>query len=135
MSASKQLRLERQVVARQKQVVDELNSIVQDIERCERTVLDLQEELTRINLQFQGPRTTRDDVEYLSGLLACAKKKLGWEKQLASLQKRTPSTLQELATLLDDPHAPPSSEAKDEMLRALQKVQASMERLQALKVN
>ena len=41
----KQLRLADKSVALQHQVITELNSIVKDIERCERTITDLQSEL------------------------------------------------------------------------------------------
>jgi hypothetical protein len=131
----KQLRLENKSVAQQQHVIAELNGIIRDIERCERTITDLQAELLAINTKYQGPRDTRQDIEYLSGLLACAKKKLAWEKNLASLQKRTPEVLEEMGRLLNDPKNPPADAARNEMLRALQGVQSAMERLQNVKPN
>src|SRR5689334_23301730 len=103
MASLKELRLAEKSLARQQQVVAELNTIVKDIIRCETTILDLQRELTAINAKYPPPRTTRQDIAYLTDLLKCAHKKLAWEKQLASLQKRTPATLESMAALLNDP--------------------------------
>jgi hypothetical protein len=128
----KQLRLADKSIAQQHQVITELNSIVKDIERCERTITDLQGELGLINTKFSGPRNTRQDIEYLSSLLNCAKKKLAWEKNLASLQKRTPQVLENMTSLLNDPVNPPADQTRVEMLRALQGVQTAMERLQSV---
>ncbi|MBC8096923.1 MAG: hypothetical protein H7Y43_14040 [Akkermansiaceae bacterium] len=126
----KQLRLADKSLAQQRQVVTELNSIIKDIERCERTITELTRELAGINSKFQGPRDTRQDIDYLTSLLACAKRKLAWEKTIASLQKRTPQVLEELSRLLNDPQNPPAEAMRDDMLLALQGVQNSMERLQ-----
>jgi hypothetical protein len=125
----KQIRLADKSLATQRAVVAELNTIVKDIERCERTIHELQSELGAINAKFQGPRDTRQDIDYLSSLLACAKRKLAWEKTIASLQKRTPSVLEEMSRLLNDPVNPPAEPIRNEMLRALQGVQAAMQRL------
>ena len=102
------------------QVIAELNLIVKDIERSEKLIVTLNQELQAINAKFQGPRDTRADVAYLTGLLECAKRKLAWEKQISSLQKRTPSIMERMGTLLNDPKSPPSSEVRDQLLRALQ---------------
>lgn len=131
MSSLKQLKLEQKSAAQQQQVVVELNAIVKDIERCEKTILALNRDLQAINKKFQGPRSTRDDVEYLTGLLDCAKRKLAWEKQISSLQKRTPDLMERMTAILHDPKVPPSAEVRDQMLRALQAIQSAMERLQA----
>jgi hypothetical protein len=131
----KELRIADRSVARQKQVVSELNTIVKDIERCERTIQELQRELLDINTKYVGPRDTRQDIEYLSALLACAKQKLAWEKTMASLQKRTPQVLEEMSSLLNDPKNPPAEALKHDMLRSLQSVQNAMERLQNVKPN
>src|SRR5215204_4579162 len=128
----KELRLADKSVAQQRQVIAELNSIVKDIERCERTITELQSELGAINSRFSGPRNTRQDIEYLTSLLNCAKKKLAWEKNLASLQKRTPQVLENMTSLLNDPKNPPADQTRMEMLRALQGVQSAMERLQSI---
>ena len=130
MSSLKQLKLEQKSAAQQQQVVVDLNAIVKDIERSEKTILALNRDLQAINKKFQGPRSTRDDVEYLAGLLDCAKRKLAWEKQISSLQKRTPDLMERMTSILHDPKAPPSAEMRDQMLHALQAIQAAMERLQ-----
>jgi hypothetical protein len=86
--------------------------------------------LEAVNAKFQGPRTTRQDVDYLTELLDCAKRKLAWEKQLASIQKRTPEALDRMAKLLGDVQTAPIDAGRMELLQALKRVQASMERLQ-----
>jgi len=133
MASIKDLKLAEKSLALQQQVVSELNTLVRDIERCEKTIVELQNELTAVNSKFPNPRTTRQDVAYLTDLLKCATKKLAWEKQIASMQKRTPGTLQKMAELLNDPKNPPADAMKVEMMRALQGVQGAMERLQSLK--
>jgi hypothetical protein len=130
----KELRLAEKSLIQQQQVVSELNTIIGDIERCEKTILDLQTELTTVNTRYPGTRTTRDDIAYLTDLLKCAHKKLNWEKHLASLQKRTPVVLEKMSALLNDPKNPPAEEIRIQMLRALQGLQAAMEHLQNLKV-
>jgi len=65
--------------------------------------------------------------------LECAKKKLAWEKIIASLQKRTPQLLERMSKLIHDPQNTPSEETRSEMLGSLQSVQAAMERLQNVK--
>jgi hypothetical protein len=133
MASIKELKLAEKSVVLQQEVVSELNTLVRDIVRCEKTILDLQNELTGVNTKYPSPRTTRQDVAYLTDLLKCATKKLAWEKQIASMQKRTPATLEKMAQLLNDPKNPPADAMRVEMLRALQGVQAAMERLQSLK--
>lgn len=128
----KQIRQADKSLAQQRQVVAELNSIIKDIERCERTINDLKGELAGINSKFQGPRDTRQDIDYLSALLACAKRKLAWEKTIASLQKRTPQVLEEMSRLLNDSQNPPAEAMRTGMLQALQGVQSAMERLQSV---
>jgi hypothetical protein len=126
----KEIRLAEKSVALQKEVITELKAIVKDIERCERTITELKSELSLINSKYSGPRNTRQDIDYLTSLLNCAKKKLAWEKNLASLQKRTPQVLENMTNLLNDPKNPPADPMRMEMLQALQGVQNAMERLQ-----
>jgi hypothetical protein len=128
------LKLEKKGLARQQQVISAVNTLVQDIERCEKTITDLKTELETVNLKHQGRRTTRDDIAYLTDLLECAKKKLNWEKHMASLQKRTSEILKEMSELINDPKNPPPDQVRAEMLRALQGVQAAMEKLHGVKV-
>ena len=130
MSSLKQLKLEEKSAAQQQQVILDLNVLVKDIERSEKTISALKRELERINATYQGPRNTRQDIGYLTGLLECAKKKLAWEKQIASLQKRTPALMERMAGIINDPKNPPSAQMRDQLLQALQAIQSAMERLQ-----
>jgi len=131
MSSVKQLKQEEKMAAQQRQVILELNGVVKDIERSERLIVGLNQELAVLNGKYQGPRNTRQDVEYLTGLLECAKRKLAWEKQISSLQKRTPSLIEKMAAILNDPKNPPAQHVQEQMMHALQSIQAAMERLQA----
>lgn len=133
MQSIKDLKLAEKSVVLQRQVISELNTLVRDIERCEKTIVDLQNELCIVNAKYPTPRTTRQDIGYLTDLLKCANKKLAWEKQIASMQKRTPATLEQMAQLLNDPKNPPADDMREQMLRALQGVQAAMQRLQGMK--
>ena len=135
MSSVKQLKLAQKNAAEQQQVILELEGIVNTIHRTEKTITDLKTELDGVNLKHQGRKTTQEDIAYLNDLLRCANRKLAWEKQLASLQKRTPAVLERLSVLMNDPKAPPADEMRAGMLRALQGVQAAMERLQNLKLD
>jgi hypothetical protein len=130
VASLKQIKLEEKSLAAQQQVIRDLNAIVKDIERSEKFIVALNRDLQEVNTRFKGPRTTRDDVAYLTGLLECAKRKLAWEKQINSLQKRTPELMERMAAILHDPKAPPTAEVRDELLRSLQAIQAAMERLQ-----
>jgi hypothetical protein len=130
MVSLKQIKQDEKNRAREQQLISELNAISEDIERCESTLTRLTTDLEAINAKFQGPRSTRQDVEYLTGLLDCAKRKLAWEKQLASIQKRTPEALDRMAKLLGDGQTAPVEVGRMELLQALKRVQASMERLQ-----
>lgn len=133
MQSTKDLKQAQKSVVLQQQVISELNTLVGDIERCEKTIVDLQNELAAVNEKYPSPRTTRQDIAYLTDLLKCANKKLAWEKHIASMQKRTPATLEKMAALLNDPKNPPADETRAQMLGALQGVQAAMERLQNMK--
>jgi hypothetical protein len=135
MSSLKDIKSAERSAAQQKEVLVDLTKLIEDIERCEKTVIDLQAELDAVTSKYQGPRTTRDDIEYLTLLLKCANKKLAWEKHMASVQKRTPLLLEKMSTLLNDEKNPPEEQIKGSMLKALQGLQAAMERLQAVKVS
>jgi hypothetical protein len=134
MSSLKQLKAEQKTAAHYQQVVEELNVLVKDVERCERTIMDLKAELATINTEHQNRKTTREDIAYLEALLDCAKKKLTWEKHLESLRKRTPPLLERMTALFNDPQHPASEETRSQMLSIMQTLQAAMERLQAANV-
>jgi hypothetical protein len=133
MASLRDLKLAQKAANEQRRVISELKTLVADIERCEKTIVDLKQELEVVNSKYQGRRTTREDVAYLTDLLECAKKKLAWEKIIASLQKRTPQLLERMSKLIHDPQNAPSEETRSEMLSSLQTVQAAMERLQNVK--
>jgi len=130
MSSHKQLKLEQKSFAYQRQVILQLNTLVGDIERSEKTIVALNSELEAVNKKHQGPRNTRQDVSYLTDLLDCAKKKLAWEKQITSLQKRAPALMEQIAGILNDPKAPPDAQMREQILQALQAIQSAMQRLQ-----
>jgi hypothetical protein len=117
--------------AERQRTLAELNQLAADIVRCEKTINSVMAELNAVNAKFQGLRTTRDDVEYLTVLLDCAKKKLAWEKQISGLKKRAPALLEDMMRLLNDKDHPPADSVKAEMLGSLQAIQSALERLQA----
>ena len=135
MASIKDLKAEQKAAAEQRQIVSELNALVGDIERCEKTITAVNSELQQLNTKYQGERNTRQDVEYLSGLLDCAKRKLAWEKQIASVQKRTPALLESMQRHMNDPKNPPREEMRLQMLNSLQALQGAMERLHSSKVS
>lgn len=122
-------------VAQQRRVIAELNTLVKDIERCDKTIIDLKTELEAVNEKHKNRSTTREDIDYLTDLLKCANKKLTWEKHMASLQKRTPALLEEMSRLLNDPKVPPADATRAAMLGGLQAIQSAMEKLQSAKVS
>jgi hypothetical protein len=130
MSSAKQYRLAEQAIARQQRVVAELAALVKSVERCEKTIVELKSELEGVNVRHQGRKTTQEDIAYLTDLLKCAHRKLSWEKQLASLKKRTPVLLEGMAEVMNDPKNPPTEETRGTMMGALQSVQAAIERLE-----
>jgi predicted RNase H-like nuclease (RuvC/YqgF family) len=134
MATLKQLKEAEKNAVKQLQVIEELNSLVKDIERCEKSIVDLRNELEAVNQKHAARKTTREDIAYLEDLLKCANKKLTWEKHMASLKKRTPELLERITKLMNDPEAPPSDAIRAGMLQALQGVSAAMERLEKVKV-
>jgi predicted nucleic acid-binding Zn-ribbon protein len=130
MSLLKQYKLAERALARQQEIISELEGLTNSIERCEKTIHDLKTELEAVNLKHQNRKTTQDDIDYLTDLLKCANKKLNWEKQLASLQKRTPALLQNICALMADAKHPPGEQMRCSLVEALHRVQAAMERLE-----
>jgi hypothetical protein len=115
--------------AERRKVLAELKQMGVDIDRCQETIASVMAELKSTNAKYQGERSTRQEVEYLTVLLGCAKRKLAWEKQIASLQKRAPALLESMSRIMNDRDHPPTEELKAEMLHALQIVQGALERL------
>ena len=133
MTSVKQLKLAQKSASHQEQVILRLNGLIEDIQRCEKTINALKNELEALNLKHRDRKTTRDDIAYLSDLLECAKKKLNWEKHIASLQKRTPLVLAEMTALINDTKNLPPDQIRAELLQALQRLQAAMEQLLTIK--
>jgi len=111
-------------------ILGELKQLADDVARCQRTIDSVMAEFKSANSKYAGQRTTRQDVEYLTVLLDCAKKKLAWEKQIASVHKRAPELLERMMRVINDEEHPPTDEVKTEMLRSLQILQRSLEGLQ-----
>ena len=130
----KDLKAAQKAETEQRRILVELDGLAGDIDRCQRTIAAVNSELQAVNGKYQGERTTRQDVEYLTALLDCAKRKLAWEKQIASVQKRTPGVLERLQQQMNDQKNPPTPEMRQQMVQSLQALQAAMERLQSSKV-
>ena len=135
MATSKELKLEQKVAGQQQEIVSNLQALVKDIERCEATIHALKVELEGVNAKHAGRKSTQDDINYLEDLLKCAKKKLVWEKQMASLQKRTPALMQRVESLVNHPQSKPDDETQNKLMESLKAVQASMQRLQGAKLD
>ena len=134
MASLRQYKAAEKALVQQRALVGELQRLVHDIERCEKTIDGLRTELVAVNEQHKDRKTTRDDIAYLEALLKCAHRKLAWEKQMGSLKKRTPELLEQFKAVVNDPDTPPSDEMRAAMLQSLQSVQAAMERLEKVKV-
>lgn len=134
MGSIKDYKLAEKRAAEQREVIAELQAIVADIERCEKTITDLKNDLVAVNEKHKDRKTTREDIAYLEDLLRCANRKLAWEKHIASVQKRTPATLERMTALINDAQFPPDQPTRAAMLQTLQAVQAAMEKLQGAKV-
>ena len=116
------------------ELIEELNRLVKDIERCERTIGELKEELEAINAKWQKRATTREEIDYLTALLKVANKKLVWEKNMASLQKRTPEIMSRVSALVNDPKSPLDDQEKAALVPSLNAVQGAMQRLMSTKI-
>lgn len=130
----KQLKQAEKSAQQQQALIGDFKNLVKDIERCEHTINSLTNELAGINEQHKERRTTREDIAYLEALLACAKRKLAWEKQIASLQKRTPPLLATMTTMMNDANTVMTEETKNNLLASLQALQAAMKRLQSIQI-
>lgn len=131
MSADRYTQAGHIKAAERRRVLAELKDLAGDIERCQKTIADVMTELDVVNKKYQGPRSTRDEVDYLTVLLSCAKRKLAWEKQIASLQKRAPALMENMNQIMHDQEHPPTEELKAELLHSLQLIQSALARLQA----
>jgi len=135
MSLRKDLKQTAKSISRQQDVAVQLQGLLTSIERAERTISDLKAELQSVNEKHRERRTTQEDIDYLTALLNCAHRKLGWEKQVLSLRKRAPALMQGIVEIMNDPQHPPSEEMCATLLGALQQVKAAMERLETVGLN
>jgi len=133
MSSIKDLKAAQKSAAEQRQMILELKTLVADIERCEKTISAVNGELTRVNAKYQGQRNTRQDIEYLSVLLDCARRKLAWEKQMENVAKRTPVVLAQVSSVMNDTTYPPDDQTRAQVVAFLQSVQTAMTRLEIAK--
>ena len=135
MASSKILKAAQKSALLQRELLDELEALVKSIDRSEKMITELKTEMEEVKAKHQDRKTTRDDIAYLEDLLACAKKKLAWEKLLESLQKRTPAVLSKVSEVINDPNNPPADQTRANILQCLQNVQVSMQRLEQAKVS
>ncbi len=133
MATTKQLKEAQRVAFQQKGIIGELQTLVKDIERCENTILALNAEMATVNAKHADRKTTQDDVHFLEDLLACAKKKLVWEKQLASLQKRTPDLMKRVEAVVNHPESNPDEQTREALMGSLNAVKAGIQRLSEAK--
>lgn len=134
MTTPKDLKEAARIAQQQRAAVEELQVLGQDIERCERSIVTLRLELESVNAKHARRQSTQEDIHYLEDLLACAKRKLVWEKQMGSLQKRTPELMQRLEELVNHPLSNPDESLRESIMTALRQVQASMKRLNDAKI-
>ena len=134
MSTARQIKTEQRVSGQQKGLVGELQALVKDLERAEKTVNSLKSELGSVAERHANRTTTQHEIAYLEDILACFRKKLVWEKQIASLQKRTPELMQRVEALVNHPQSNPDQETQDALMKSVLEVQASVKRLNESKL-
>ncbi len=135
MTPRKEYQLQAKSVLRQKQAMAELQGLLTSIERAERTIGELKIELELANLTYRDRTTTQEDILFLTALLKCANKKLGWEKQVASLKKRAPEIMREIGELIQDTAHPPAPDVCASWLHTMEQVKAAIERLERVGLN
>jgi len=133
MASSRTKRLLRRSVLLRDEMIDDLRTLVKNIERAETLLGELKRDTEAMNARHPAQRTTREDVAYLEDLLKVAKKKLAWEKQMESLAQRTPDVLAKVSTAMNDTANPPSDHVRASVLELLQTVQVAMSRLDTAK--
>ena len=131
MATPKQLKEAQKVAFQQQAIIGELQTLVRDIERCEKTIISLNSEMQQVNQKHVDRKTTQDDINFLEDLLVCAKKKLVWEKQLTSLQKRTPDLMNRVEAVVNHPESNPDEKTRDALLISMNAVKAGIDRLSA----
>jgi hypothetical protein len=133
MTPGQARRLARKSALRQQEVVDGLQAVASSIEKADEMITSLKTQMDEVNARHQDRKTTSDDIAYLEDLLRCARKKLAWEKQMASLSKKIPEVLAAVTSVMNDPAMPPSDQTRAVVMGLLQNVQQSMARLEQAK--
>jgi hypothetical protein len=123
---------QRRIASHHQEAVEELEGILKGIERSEELITSLRIEMDAVNEKYPAQRTTQQDVDFLTDLLACAKKRLLLEKQIENLKKRVPAVLERVSKVITDRKAPPSAEMQNGLLEMLTRVQHAMEHLDSL---
>jgi DNA gyrase/topoisomerase IV subunit A len=123
---------QRRIASHHQEAVQELEGILKGIERSEELITSLRIEMDEVNEKYPAQRTTQQDIDFLTDLLSCAKKKLLLEKQIETLKKRVPAALERVSNVIGDRKAPPSAEMQTELLDMLKNVQHAMEHLDSL---
>jgi len=131
MAVNRYLQKAQIKAAERRRILGEMQQFAVSIDRCQESISSVMVELKAANEKYSGLRSTRQEVDYLTILLDCAKRKLSWEKQIASLKKRAPELLEAMTGIMNDKEHPPTDELKGEILRSLQVVQGALQRLQA----
>ena len=122
---------QRRVTAHHEAAVKDLEGLLKGIERSEQLLTSLRVEMDEVNGKYPAQRNTQQDVDFLTDLLACAKKKLQLERQIQALKKRVPAVLENVSNFIADSKSPPSPEMQAQLLEMLRNVQAAIERLDA----
>src|SRR4030095_6922541 len=99
MSLHKQ---QRRIASHHQEAVQELEGILKGIERSEELITSLRIEMDEVNQTYRAHRTTQQDIDCLTDLLSCAKKKRLLEKQTETLKKRVPATLERVSNIISD---------------------------------
>src|SRR5690349_16661294 len=100
--------------AERRRMLAEVSQLATDIGRCEKTINSVLASINAINAKYPGTRTTREEIEFLKVLLDCAKQKLAWEKQIASLKRRAPALVEKMSDVMNDQEHPPGAEVQAE---------------------
>jgi chromosome segregation ATPase len=129
MTPGQAKRLARKSALLQAEMLQELQGLVQSIERCRESIATLKVQMEEVNTTHKDRKTTAEDIAYLEDLLKCGRKKLDWEKQMASIAKRTPEVLTKVTNVMNDSTNPPSNEVRDMAVKLLTLVQEGMTRL------
>jgi hypothetical protein len=133
MTPGQARRLARKSALRQQEVVEGLQAVASSIEKADEMIASLKTQMEEVNARHQDRKTTSDDIAYLEDLLRCARKKLAWEKQMASLSKKIPEVLAAVTSVMNDPATPPTDQTRAVVMGLLQNVQQSMARLEQAK--